>query len=163
MALLPTRNKTMKTILFITAMMLLSAEGIIAQQPDKMESNQQSKAAITKALEEFYFQGIYTGDTSLLNNILNKGTLLFGDVKAQPYAKTLDEYLNGVANRKSPKDSGMPFKGTIISVDVVNSIAMAKVNVKMYEFSYEEFLSFHRINGKWFIVNKMISDVAGKN
>jgi hypothetical protein len=79
-------------------------------------------------------------------------------VKGQPYAKTLDQYLDGVKNRQSPKDSGKPFKGTIISVNVLNSIAIAKVHVKMYEFNYDEFLSFHKIDNRWLIVNKMITD-----
>jgi hypothetical protein len=86
---------------------------------------------------------------------------LFGDVKGQPYGKTLDQYFDGIAHRQSPKDSGKPSKGTIISIDVVNSIAVAKVHVKMYDFNYDEFLSFHKINNRWMIVNKMITDVAG--
>jgi len=120
----------------------------------------QDSLAISQALEDYYFKGIYEGDTNTLSNILNQGTLLFGDVKGQPYAKTLEQYFDGVAHRQSPKDSGKPFEGTIISVDVVNSIAVAKVHVKMYEFSYDEFLSFHKINNRWMIVNKMITDVA---
>ena len=124
-----------------------------------METTQDS-LAITRALEDYYFKGIYEGDINALGNILNPGTLLFGDVKGQPYAKTLDQYLEGVAHRQSPKDSGKPFKGTIISVDVISSIAVAKVRVKMYEFNYDEFLSFHKINNQWMIVNKMITDVG---
>jgi hypothetical protein len=116
--------------------------------------------AITRALEDYYFKGIYEGDVNTLGNILNPGTLLFGDVKGQPYAKTLDQYFDGVAHRQSPKDSGKPFKGTIVSIDVVNSIGVAKVHVKMYDFNYDEFLSFHKINDRWMIVNKMITDMA---
>lgn len=115
--------------------------------------------AIAQALEDYYFRGIYQGDIKALENIFNPGTLLFGDVKGQPYAKTLDQYLDGVAHRQSPKDSGKPFKGTVISVDVTGSIAVARVHVKMYEFNYDEFLSFHKIDNRWMIVNKMISDV----
>jgi len=125
-----------------------------------MEINNQDSVAITQVLESYYFKGIYEGDVIVLRNIYHKGTLLFGDVKGEPYAKTLDLYLDGVAHRQSPKDSGKPFKGSVISVDVVNSIAVAKVQVKMYDFNYHEFLSFHKIDGKWLIVNKMISDVA---
>ena len=123
-----------------------------------METNDQSKAAIEQALENYYFKGIYEGNLDLLNQVMNTGTLLFGDVKGQPYAKTLDVYLDGVKNRVSPKDSGKPFNGKIISVKVVNSIAIAEVQVKMYDFNYHEFLSFHKLDGKWLIVNKMISD-----
>ena len=123
-----------------------------------MESSQDS-LAITRALEDYYFKGIYEGDLDLLNQVYNTGTLLFGDVKDLPYAKTLDQYLDGVKNRQSPKNSGKPFKGEIISIKLVNSIAIAEVKVKMYDFNYHEFLSFHRLNGRWLIVNKMISDV----
>lgn len=139
--------------------MFCTMQNIKAQNLKEMENNQQSKAAITDVLENYYFKGIYTGDVNVLGPVFNAGTLLFGDVKGQPYAKTLEQYLDGVAHRQSPKDSGKPFKGTIISIDVVNSIAVAKVHVKMYEFNYDEFLSFHQIDGKWLIVNKMISDV----
>ncbi len=125
-----------------------------------METNQQDSLAIAQTLEDYYFKGIYEGNVDTLGNIFNPGTLLFGDIKGQPYAKTLDQYLDGVKNRQSPKDSGKPFKGTIISIDVVNSIAVAKVHVKMYEFNYDEFLSFHKIDNRWLIVNKMITDVS---
>ncbi|MEZ2442291.1 nuclear transport factor 2 family protein [Chitinophaga sp. RCC_12] len=125
-----------------------------------METSQQDSLAIAQALEEYYFKGIYEGDINILKNVYHPGTLLFGDVKGQPYAKTLDQYLDGVKNRQSVKDSGKPFKGTIISIDVVNTIAMAKIHVKMYEFNYDEFLSFHKINNRWMIVNKMLTDIA---
>jgi len=124
-----------------------------------METTQDS-LAITQALEDYYFKGIYEGDIYSLGNIFHPGTLLFGDIKGQPYAKILDQYFDGVAHRQSPKDSGKPFKGTIISIDVINSIAVAKVHVKMYDFNYDEFLSFHKIGKRWLIVNKMITDVA---
>ena len=114
--------------------------------------------AIRQTLDK-YFKSIYEGDVVLLGSTFYPGTLLFGDVKGQPYAKTLEEYLDGVKNRQSPKDSGQPFKGEIVSVDVIQSIAIAKVKVKMYAFHYYEFLSFHSFNGQWLIVNKMISDV----
>jgi len=122
--------------------------------------NDQQKAAIKQVLEECYFKGIYEGNISLLSEVYNPGTLLFGDVKGEVYFKTLDQYLDGVKNRQAPKDSGKPFKLDIISIRVVNSIAIAEVKVKMYAFHYHEFLSFHLINDKWFIVNKMISDIS---
>ncbi len=126
----------------------------------KIEHNREESLAISRALENYYFNGIYEGDLQALGNILNPGTLLFGDVKGVPYAKSLGQYLDGVKNRKSPKDSGKPFKGTILSVHVINSIAVANVHVKMYDFEYDEFLSFHKIDNRWMIVNKMITDVA---
>ena len=149
----------MKT-LFITAFIFCAAQGIKAQQISKMKNDQTDSLAITAILENLYFKGIYEGNPDLLNQVYYPGTLLFGDVKGQPYAKTLDQYLDGVKNRQSPKDSGKPFKGEIQSVKLVNSIAVAEVRVKMYDFNYQEFLSFHKLDGRWLIVNKMISDIS---
>ncbi|MEJ1237390.1 nuclear transport factor 2 family protein [Chryseolinea sp. T2] len=123
-----------------------------------MNTDKQDSNAISKALEEFYFKGIYEGNVEALQEVFHPGTLLFGDVKGQPYAKTLDVYLDGVKNRQSPKESGTPFNGTINSVEVINSIAIARVHVKMYAFNYDEFLSLHKIDNRWLIVNKMITD-----
>ena len=139
--------------------MLWSFQGIKAQNTNKME-NQIEIQAITEAIENYYFKGIYEGDEILLGSIFQPGTLLFGDIKGQPYFKTVDLYLDGVKNRQSPKDSGKPFKGEILHISVVNSIAVAELNVKMYDFNYRDFLSFHKINGKWLIVNKMLTDTS---
>jgi hypothetical protein len=123
-----------------------------------METQQKDSSVIAQVLENYYFKGIYEGDTDILGQSFHSGALLFGDVKGQPYAKTLEVYLDGVKHRQSPKDSGKPFKGTILDIRVVNSIAIAEVTVKMYDFDYHEFLSFHRMEGRWAIVNKMLTD-----
>ncbi|WPU91597.1 nuclear transport factor 2 family protein [Mucilaginibacter sabulilitoris] len=148
--------KTLLLISFFASAMLVSK----AQISNQMETTHQDSSAITRVLEDRYFKGVYEGDINMLKNIYHPGTLLFGDVKGQPYAKTLDQYLDGVKNRQSVKDSGKPFNGTIISIEVINSIAVAKVHVKMYDFNYDEFLAFHKIDGRWLIVNKMITDVG---
>jgi hypothetical protein len=147
----------MKTLLII-ALLSYSWQGGKAQNTIKMETIQTDSAAIANVLEENYFKGIYEGDVEVLHKVYHPGTLLFGDVKGLPYAKNLAEYLDGVQHRQSPKDSGKPFKGTIVNIRVVNSIAIAEVTVRMYDFNYHEFLSFHKIDGNWLIVNKMISD-----
>ena len=124
----------------------------------KMETHQTDSAAISKALEDYYLKGIYEGDLNLLNQVYYPGTLLFGDVKGQPYLRTLEQYLDAVKNRQSPTDTGKEFNGKIISISIVNSIAIAELVVRMYDFIYHEFLSFHKLDGRWVIVNKMMSD-----
>jgi len=147
--------------LFLTALLSWCLWDVKAQNLTKMETLQKEDSlAISQKLEINYFKGIYEGDVNTLEKVYYSGTLLFGDVKGQPYKKTLAEYLDGVAHRQSPKDSGKPFKGEIISVKVVNSIAIAEVRVTMYDFVYHEFLSFHKMDGEWYLVNKMISDTA---
>jgi Putative lumazine-binding len=125
----------------------------------QMEDHSSDSTDIAHILTDNYFKGIYEGDINLLSGVYYTGTLLFGEVAGKPYFKTLAQYLDGVKNRQSPKDSGKPFKSEIISIEIIQSIAIAKVRVKMYDFNYHEFLSFHKLDGKWLIVNKMISDV----
>jgi Putative lumazine-binding len=124
-----------------------------------MKNFNEDSTEIADILNDVYFKGIYVGDTNLLSTVYYPGTLLFGDVAGKPYFKTLAQYLDGVKNRQSPKDSGKPFKGEIISIEIIQSIAVARVSVKMYDFNYFELLSFHKLDGKWVIVNKMIADV----
>lgn len=124
-----------------------------------MTTHQTDETSIAQALEEYYFIGSYEGDLNKLKRIFHPGTLLFGDVKGQPYAKTLGEWLDLVANRQSPKDSGKPFKGDILNIKVVNSVAIAEVRVKAYDMLYHDFLSLHRIDGNWLIVNKIMSGI----
>ena len=124
-----------------------------------METINTDAAVISESLENYYFKGIYEGDLNLLTHIYYPGTLLFGDVKGEPYFKTFEQYFHAVKNRQSPKDSGKPFKGEIISIRIVNSIAVAELKVRMYDFYYHEFLSFHKFEGRWVIVNKMMSDI----
>ncbi len=157
-----TISVNMKT-LFLTAFFTCALLVLKAQKFNKMENNRQDSLAISDVLENHYFKGIYEGDVDILREIYDPDTLLFGDVKGVPYAKTLNQYLEGVKTRQSVKDSGKPFKGSIISIDLINSIAVARVHVKMYDFNYDEFLSFHKINNRWLIVNKMITDVEEKS
>jgi hypothetical protein len=147
----------MKTLLLI-ALFSCGLWGARAQNMIKMETLQKDSLAISQVLENGYIKAIYEGDVNTLKSTFVAGALLFGDVKGQPYAKTLDQYLDVVQHRQSPKDSGKPFKGDILNIKIVNTIAIAEVKMKMYEFYYHDFLSLHKINGQWVIVNKMFSD-----
>jgi hypothetical protein len=148
------------SIVFLAVFITLTATAQVspATNPANMNNFAKDSTAIAALLTDVYFKGIYEGDVKLLRTAYYENTLLFGDAGGKPYFKTLAQYLDGVANRQSPKDSGKPFRGNIIAIEVIGSIAMAKVSVKMYDFNYFELLSFHAMEGKWLIVNKMIHD-----
>jgi hypothetical protein len=152
----------MKTCIILFSIFLTLTAAVqapSAKNSKNMKNYSSDSAAIAGVLNNAYFKSIYEGDVSLLGSTFYDNALLFGDVKGVPYYKTLAQYLDGVKNRQSPKDSGKPFSGDIIAIEIINSIAVAKVLVKMYDFNYFELLSFHKFNDKWLIVNKMISDV----
>ena len=145
-------------ITLVTVFVFYNLQSIKAQNNTIMKNKNSDTAAITNVVENNYFKGIFEGDVDLLGSAFQPETLLFGDIKGVPYAKTLEQYLEGVKNRQSPKDSGKPFKGELLSLHIVNSIAVAEAKVIMYDFIYHDILSFHKINGQWLIVNKMLTD-----
>ena len=124
-----------------------------------MNSYNENAAAITAVLSD-YFTGVFNGDTGLLGSIFHPQTLVSGDINGQPYFKTLDQYLDGVKNRKSPQSLNERFKMEILSIEIINSIAVAKVHLPMFEFNYYDLLSLSKINGRWIIVNKLLTNVS---
>lgn len=130
-----------------------------AQNLKNMKTIQASETEIRNVIEHYYFKGIYKGDTELLKKAFYKDALLFGDINGIPYFKTAEQYIEGVGNRVSPEKSGKEFIAEIISVDIINSIAVAKLHVKMYDFNYYNFITFNHIEGKWLIINKTLTHV----
>lgn len=106
-----------------------------------------------------YFEGVFNGNTGLLRSTFHPMALVAGDINGQPYFKTLDQYLDGVKNRKSPQELNEPFRMEIITIEIINSIAIAKVHLPMFEFNYYDLLSLNKVNGEWVIVNKLLTHV----
>ncbi|KIC61416.1 nuclear transport factor 2 family protein [Chryseobacterium taiwanense] len=146
-------------VLIVMAWLFIVPINSYAQKINVMKTDKTEETAIKNVIEQLYFKGIYEGNTELLKEIFHKDALLFGDIKGVPYYKTAAQYIEGVGSRVSPEKSGKDFKPTIISIDVINTIATAKLNVKMYDFNYYNFITFHKIDGKWLIVNKTLTDV----
>jgi hypothetical protein len=115
---------------------------------------------ITKVVED-YFQGIYCGNILQLRQVFHPRCLLFGDIKNTFYLKDVDEYLEAVKNRKSPSALGEPLRMKVISIDVVENMAYAKVHVPMFEFNYYDYLSLLQVeNARWLIVSKLFTHVG---
>lgn len=148
----------MKLSLIIAWLLSFPLSGL-AQNLKDMKTNQTSETEIRNVIENYYFKGIYEGNTELLTKAFYKDALLFGDVNGVPYFKTAEQYIEGVSNRVSPEKSGKGFKSEIISIDIINSIAVAKLNVRMYDFNYYNFITFNHIDGKWLIINKTLTHV----
>ncbi|WP_338392372.1 nuclear transport factor 2 family protein [Fulvitalea axinellae] len=66
------------------------------------------KPAIIALIDE-YFRGIFCGDITALEKVFHPDCRLYGEVGGSVYAKTLQEYLRVVEERKSPKSLGEKF------------------------------------------------------
>lgn len=111
------------------------------------------------AIVDGYFAGIYDGDVERLATTFHPRAVLSGEVKGQPYYKTVDEYLDGVRNRKSPSELGEPFAMKAVGVELVGEIALVKAELRMLGNKYVDYLSFVRLEGRWVIVGKLFTHI----
>jgi len=107
-----------------------------------------------------YFEGIYNGNPTQLEDVFHPQTHLFGDINGAPYFKSITEYIDGVKNRQSPKELGEKFNMEILSVEIIGENAIIKARLKMLGFNYYDLLSLTKINGTWKIVTKLFTHVA---
>jgi hypothetical protein len=126
----------------------------------KTMSNYSDNATAVAAVLSTYFDGIFNGDAELLRSAFHPQALVAGDINGQPYFKNLDQYLDGVKSRKSPYELGETFRMEVLAIEIINSIAVAKVHVPMFDFNYYDLLSLNKINGAWVIVNKLLTNVS---
>ena len=106
-----------------------------------------------------YFEGIFEGDVIKLESCFHENTYLYGDIKGVDYLKSINEYLEGVKSRQSPKDLNEQLNMKTIGIDIMGKIAMAKLHVPMLGYNYYDYLSLTKINNEWKIVNKIFTHV----
>lgn len=106
-----------------------------------------------------YFNGIFNGDTAQLESCFHEHSHIYGDINDVDYLKSVNEYIEGVKSRQSPKDLNEDLKMKIIGIDIMGKIAMAKLHVPMLGYNYYDYLSLAKINKDWKIVNKIFTHV----
>jgi len=47
----------------------------------------------------------------------------------------------------------------ILSIEIINTIAIAKTRVPIFEYNYYDLLSLSLIDGQWVITNKLLTHV----
>lgn len=111
------------------------------------------------ALLQRYFAGVYHGDITALRDVFDPRAQLFGEVRGQPYHKTLEDYLSLVAGRRSPASLGERLRMRVLSLDVEGPVANARTHSPMLGYNYHDWLALSRASGCWLIVNKLFTHV----
>ena len=111
------------------------------------------------ALIDAYFQSIYVGDAAALRSTFHPKCRLFAEVNGNPYEKSVDEYVDGVAGRRSPRDLGEPCLMEVIGVETLGSVALVRTHQQMLGFNYFDYLTLLRRDGRWLIVGKVFTNV----
>ena len=110
------------------------------------------------AIIQTYFHGLHNGDVTKLKSIFHQDTWL----KAPGVRRSLEQWLEAVADRPIPAQQSKPFNFKILSIDVVQDQAMAKIQCPLFDFNYIDFLGLLKEQGQWLIVNKMYTDVKSE-
>lgn len=118
-------------------------------------SNTTSDLIAIEDILQGYFDGLYHGDVTKLISIFHPDAWL----KAPGVRHSLSQWLASVASRSTPAELNKPYEFKVLSIDVVQDQAMAKIHCPLFDFNYVDFLGLLKENSKWKIVNKMYTDV----
>ena len=118
-----------------------------------MDATQCEITQVTLVLE-CYFQGLYQGDSALLAEICDKELVLF----APRQRRTLQQWLNDVNTRPVPRALGEDYRFKILSIELVGSQAMAKLDCPLLGHNYTDFIGLLKENNQWKIVTKIYSE-----
>lgn len=114
-------------------------------------------ASITAILQG-YFDGLYHGDVPKLQALFHPDAWL----KAPGVRRSLVRWLTDVATRSTPAQLKQAFDFKVLSIDVVQDQAMAKIHCPLFDFNYIDFLGLLKEEGQWRIVTKMYTDLKRK-
>jgi hypothetical protein len=103
-----------------------------------------------------YFDGLHHGDVDKLAAQFHPDAWL----KAPGARRSLNQWLTDVSSRPAPAILNKPFEFQILSIDIVQDQAMAKIHCPLFDFNYVDFLGLLKEEGQWRIVTKMYTDVG---
>ena len=101
-----------------------------------------------------YFDGLYDADIEKLRKLFHPDAYL----KAPGLRRSLEEWLEAVANRPVPAEQQQDYGFKLLSIELVEDQAMVKVGCPLFEYEYIDYLGLLKEHGKWLIVNKMYTD-----
>lgn len=107
-----------------------------------------------EAVIHAYFDGLHFANISQLESIFCSDCVL----KAPGIRRDLKTWLSLVAQRPVPAKLGHPYKYKILTLEVMEKQAMAKVYCPLIANEYIDYLGLLFEGNQWKIVNKMYAD-----
>ncbi|MES2750769.1 MAG: nuclear transport factor 2 family protein [Pseudomonadota bacterium] len=102
-----------------------------------------------------YFDIIYDCDTSRFDQVFRSTVQLHGFRDGQMVAWPAQEYRDILDKRQSPKSLNAARGDEILLIDFASTTqAFTKVRVRVNTMVFVDYLTWHRIDGKWLITSK---------
>ena len=136
---------------FVLICMLFALTGSCYAQSD--QSNDQ---VLIEATIQNYFDGWLTGDTTLIGSAMHASCHLKFFPRGEYGMRTRQEYLSGFVPRHRLANA----EGRIISIDITNNAAAAKVELEIPGRIFTDYFNLLRIEGRWYIMDKISTNKA---
>ena len=110
-----------------------------------------SAEADIKEMVGRYFDGLHHGDVALLRPLFHPDCIL----KMPGGRRSRAQWLDDVASRPIPYETGHPWNYRILSLELEGDQAMVKAKCPLPHGNFTDYLGLLNENGVWKIVNKM--------
>ena len=101
-----------------------------------------------------YFLGMYEADIERLKSAFAAEAQIIGYYKGNKSFLSLSDFAAFVQASPVPKESGEPYDMKIISIDITDTVALAKVEDLYQNLKFTDYLSLLKTEDRWVIVNK---------
>jgi hypothetical protein len=102
-----------------------------------------------------YFDLMYDCDTSRFDEVFYPTVHLHGFRDGEMKAWSAEVYRDILDRRQSPKSQNAPRQDDILLIDFASATqALTKVRVRISTMWFIDYLTWHRIDGKWLITSK---------
>jgi hypothetical protein len=123
----------------------------ISGEPD---ADSDGVASLMAALGK-YFDLMYDCDTSRFDEVFRSTVHLHGFRDGQMQAWSSEVYREILNRRQSPKSQNAPREEQILLLDFASPTqALTKVRVRISAMLFVDYLTWHRIDGRWLITSK---------
>lgn len=113
-----------------------------------------SEIAEVEAVVRGYLDALHEGDVDGLGKAFAAGSALYASIDGQVSVLAVEPWLERVRNRKSAKDSGFDSQNFVLSIELEQSMAVAKVTSAFPPKRFIDYLSLVRTASGWRIVAK---------
>lgn len=138
----------------MTATALKSAPSTRKEPPAKPRIESSCLTSLMELVQK-YLDLMYDCDTSRFDEVFRSTVRLHGFRDGEMKAWSAEAYKDILNKRQSPKSQNAPREDEILFVDFASPTqALVKVRVRISALVFVDYLTWHRIDGKWLITSK---------
>jgi hypothetical protein len=104
---------------------------------------------------QLYLDLMYDCDVGKFDKVFASTSQLHGFREGKMTCWPAPQYKEVLAGRRSPKVAGAPREEQVLLLDFTSPTqALAKVRVRIHDMVFVDYLSYHKVDGRWLITSK---------